>query len=65
MLAVRRVSGGGFPYRVGCKHQAALPPVCVAGGHLPCALQHTKRAFFPKKAKALKDLHEGGHDPEF
>ncbi len=27
-----------------CTHQAALPPVCVAGGDLPCALQHTKRA---------------------
>ncbi len=45
VLAVWRFSGRGFPYRVGCTHKAALPPVCVAGGHLPCALQHTERAF--------------------
>ncbi len=34
-----------FPCRVDCTHQAALPHVCVAGDHLPCALQHAKRAF--------------------
>ncbi len=31
-----------FPCRVDCTHQAALPPVCVADDHLPCALQHGK-----------------------
>ncbi len=49
MLAVRRFSSGGFPCRVGCTYQAALPPVCVTGGHLPCALQHAKRAFSLKE----------------
>ncbi len=34
-----------FPCRVDCTHQVSLPPVCVAGNHLPCALQHAKRAF--------------------
>ncbi len=38
-----------------CTYQAALPPVCVAGDHLPCALQHTKRAFFRKIASRLDD----------
>ncbi len=46
MLVIQRFSGGGFPRRVGCTHQAALPPVCVAGDHLSCALQHAKRAVF-------------------
>ncbi len=31
-----------FPCRVDCTHQAALPPVCVADDHLPCALQHAR-----------------------
>ncbi len=34
-----------FPCRVDCTHQAALPPVCVADDHLPCALQHAKIVF--------------------
>ncbi len=27
-----------------CTHLAALPPVCVADDHHPCALQHAKKA---------------------
>ncbi len=38
-----------FPCQVDCTHQIALPPVCVAGDHLPCALQHAKRAFSLKE----------------
>ncbi len=38
-----------FSCRVDCTHQVALPPVFVVGDHLPCALQHTKRAFSLKK----------------
>ncbi len=34
---------------VDCTHQAALPPVCVADDHLPCALQHGKMFFFSLK----------------
>ncbi len=32
-----------------CTHQAALPPVCVADDHLPCALQHAKIVFSLKE----------------
>ncbi len=39
-----------FPCWVDCTHQAALPPVCVADDNLPCALQHAKIVFFPKRA---------------
>ncbi len=38
-----------FSCRVDCSHQVALPPVFVVGDHLPCVLQHTKRAFSLKK----------------
>ncbi len=54
VLVVQCFSGGGFPCRVGCTHQAALPPVCVADGHLPCALQHAKRAFFLKEHSRVR-----------
>ncbi len=39
----RRFSGGGLLRRVDCTHQAALPLLCCSD-HLPCALQHAKRA---------------------
>ncbi len=54
MLAVRCFNGGGFPCRVGCTHQAALPSVCVAGDHLPCACQHAKRAFSLKEHSRVR-----------
>ncbi len=55
MLAVRRFSGGWFfPCRVDCTHQVALPPDCVAGDHLPCALQHIKRAFSLKEHSRVR-----------
>ncbi len=33
-----------LPCWVDCTHQAALNPVCAASAHLPCELQHIKRA---------------------
>ncbi len=44
-----------FPCRVDCIHQAALPHVCVADDHLPCTLQHAKRAFSLKRVRLFKD----------
>ncbi len=43
-----------FPCRVDCTHQVSLPPVCVSGNHLPCALQHAKRAFSLKEHSRVR-----------
>ncbi len=43
-----------FTCRVDCTHQAALPPVCVAEDHLPCALQDAKRAFSLKEHSRVR-----------
>ncbi|KAL0173588.1 hypothetical protein M9458_029556, partial [Cirrhinus mrigala] len=42
-----------FPCRVGSTHQAALPPVCVAGSDLPCAPQHVKTLKVHSRVKCL------------
>ncbi len=39
-----------------CTHQAALPPVCVADDHLPCALQHAKIVFSLKELSRVRLL---------
>ncbi len=76
MLAVWRFSGGGFLCRVGCTHQATLPPACVAGDHLhhdrrclcglwrSCLRLMLRRYCRFFRLKALRDLHDGGHNPE-
>ncbi len=52
---VRHYSGGvSSRVESTCTHQAALPPVCVAGDHLPCALQHAKIAFSLKEHSRVR-----------